>query len=157
MNSLFIFGVFAAVSVVPVLGQSIIVCQQEDKALRIDCLLQPKAHQITTYEFSLSKSGKETLINSNVTGITTDPKYKDKSRVMPLDPYGYRLTMPDFQLNENTTFICKIGSQHQNSGVIEKGKLVTCSAFSVCLHSCSWLLYALLSLPLIQNWGLSSL
>ncbi|XP_069039197.1 uncharacterized protein [Lepisosteus oculatus] len=157
MNSLFIFGVFLAVSAAPTLGDNNIkVCRQEDESLRIDCNIPPKPNQVSSYSFSMTKAGKETPITNNFTGGTTDLKFKDKIRVVPLENSGFRLTMTSFQLTENTTFICKVQSVIATAQV-EKGKLVTCSAINAFLHSCPWLLYALLALQVIRSWGLPSL
>ncbi|KAI1903773.1 hypothetical protein AGOR_G00030670 [Albula goreensis] len=95
ITSLFISSVVLAAFLAPGLCQKIKVCREEDGEVRVDCLIQPKPNTINTFEFSMFKGGKETVIITNVTGITADQSYKGKTRVEQLEPHGYRLTLVD--------------------------------------------------------------
>ncbi|KAK6317635.1 hypothetical protein J4Q44_G00130350 [Coregonus suidteri] len=128
------------------------VCEEEDGDLRVDCHVEPRANQINSYEFSVSTGTVETVVNTNVSGSAPDVRYRDRSYVEPLEPYGYRLTLnADTHILANThkTFICKI-SKNIASVIIEKNDLLPCSADSVLVRGCCWLLGLLLSL-----WGLA--
>ncbi|XP_036381361.1 thy-1 membrane glycoprotein-like [Megalops cyprinoides] len=138
MNSLFICSIFLTVLVASGFCKKILVCQEETD-IRVECRLEPRQNQINNYEFSISKNNKEAIINTNVTGITADVTFKDKTRVEPLQPFGFKLTLSNFPITENTTFICKT-SNLVDSVFIQKGKMETCSAISVFLQSCPWLL-----------------
>lgn len=101
----------------------ITVCVEDDDDLRVDCLIEPKANKINSYEFSWSSGSKESLINTNVSGSAAEAQFKDKSSVEELEPHGYRMTLRSVtdKLPHNTTYICKI------SGVVasvnkEKGR-----------------------------------
>ncbi|KAG9341478.1 hypothetical protein JZ751_019288 [Albula glossodonta] len=153
ITSLFISSVVLAAFLAPGLCQTIKVCREEDGEVRVDCLIQPKPNTINTFEFSMFKGGKETVIITNVTGITADQSYKGKTRVEQLEPHGYRLTLVDVPVNENTTFTCK--SSGMTDSVPLKGQMETCSAISLFLQSCPWLLSLLTLLPLMQSWSLS--
>ncbi|KAM4620209.1 uncharacterized protein ACJ7VT_006911 [Polymixia lowei] len=109
VQSLFVLGVLG-VLLVPAQFEPISVCVEDDDDLRVDCRILPKPSQINTYEFSWSIGGKETLINTNVSGSAADPRFKDHSYVEELEPHGYRMTLTGFThtLPHNVTFMCKI-------------------------------------------------
>ncbi|KAG5844609.1 hypothetical protein ANANG_G00164310 [Anguilla anguilla] len=154
-NTLFISSIFLVVLVIPGFSQKVTVCKEEDGDVRVDCLIAPKQNQINSYEFSITKGSKEVVINTNVTGKTADPKFKDTTQVDSLDLQGYRLRMRKYQMDENTTFICK-ATQTTESVMVVKGKMLECSAISLFLHSCPWLVASLLLLHVGQSWALSS-
>ena len=104
----------AAVLLVPSLRcDPISVCVEDDEDLRVDCQIKPRPSQINSYEFSWSSGSKETLINTNVSGSTTEPRFRESSYVEELQPYGYRLTLTGYThtLPYNTTYMCKISQQ----------------------------------------------
>lgn len=101
---------FAPVLLVPAKCDPISVCIEDDRDLRVDCLLNSKPHKINNYEFLWSSGTKQLLISSNVSGSSVVNQYKGKSEVRPLDPVGYRMTLKGFteDLKQNTTFTCKV-------------------------------------------------
>ncbi|GAA6232181.1 thy-1 membrane glycoprotein-like [Lates japonicus] len=145
LKSLFVFGVLG-VLLIPATCDQITVCVEDDRDLRVDCLIEPKPNKINSYEFSWSSGTKESLINTNVSGSAAEVQFKDKSYVEELEPHGYRMTLSGFtdNLPHNTTYMCKI------SGVVarvtvEADQLAPCSAVSVLLKSsCSWIVCLLL-------------
>ncbi|KAF6725747.1 hypothetical protein FQA47_013608 [Oryzias melastigma] len=139
IKSLFVYGVLG-VLLLPVRPEQISVCVEDDDDLRVDCMIEPKANKINTYEFSWSSGTKEVLINTNVSGSKAEAQFKDKSQVVELEPHGYRMTLSDFKdkLPHNTTYMCKIyGDVKQIT--VERDSLVPCSAVSVFLQR-SWFL-----------------
>ncbi|XP_045573472.1 thy-1 membrane glycoprotein isoform X2 [Salmo salar] len=153
MRSLLVCGVVLGVLWNVVHCELVSVCEEEDGDLRVDCHVEPRANQINSYEFSVSTGTVETVVNTNVSGSAPDVHYRDRSYVEHLEPYGYRLTLnadthTHTLTNTHTTFICKI-SKNIASVIIEKNDLLPCSADSVLVQSCYWLLGVLLSL-----WGL---
>lgn len=145
LKSLFVFGVLG-VLLIPAKGGLISVCVEDDNELRVDCLIEPKANKINSYEFSWSTGTKESLINTNVSGSSAENKFKDKSSVVELEPHGYRMTLTDFTdtLPHNTTYMCKISGEVASINV-EREQLVPCSAVSMFLKSsCSWIVCLLL-------------
>ncbi|KAG7266689.1 hypothetical protein CRUP_037256 [Coryphaenoides rupestris] len=111
----------------------------DDEDLRVDCRIKPKLSQINSYQFSWSSGSRETLINTNVSGMTTEPRFRESSYVEVLEPYGYRLTLTGFThtLPYNTTFMCKI-SQLVSSAYVERDQLLPCSAPSVFSPQRAW-------------------
>ncbi|MEQ2167746.1 hypothetical protein ILYODFUR_014829 [Ilyodon furcidens] len=147
LTSLFLCGALG-VLLVPVRSQLISVCIEEDEDLRVDCRIKPKPNKITSYEFSWSSGTKESLINTNVSGSAAEVQFRDKSEVVELDPYGYRMTLKGFTntLPHNTTYMCKISGQVQNIN-LEKEQLQPCSAVSQFLKtSWSWIVPLLIFL-----------
>ncbi|MGH0163093.1 UNVERIFIED_CONTAM: hypothetical protein FKN15_068691 [Acipenser sinensis] len=100
--------------------------------------------------------GRETIIITNMTS-QSDPKNKFAASVKHMPPNTYRMEMTNFQVNESTTFTCKARNTNNLNMLVEKGKLPTCSAYSLLLHSSPWLLFALLSLQLLQCGGSASI
>ncbi|XP_014848384.1 PREDICTED: thy-1 membrane glycoprotein-like [Poecilia mexicana] len=137
LTSLFLSGILG-VLLIPVQPQLISVCLEEDEDLRVDCRIEPKPNKINSYEFSWSSRTKEALINTNVSGSAAEAQFRDKSEVVELDPYGYRMTLKGFTntLPHNTTYMCKISGQVESINV-EKEQLQPCSAVSLFLKS-SW-------------------
>ncbi|XP_066502764.1 thy-1 membrane glycoprotein-like [Hoplias malabaricus] len=125
------------------------VCQEENKDLKVTCPLRPKASYHTHYEFSMSKGSKEIIINTNVSGTMPEPRFRHNTHVNMMKPYGFILTMLSFTLTENTTFMCKVSNEEKRV-FIELESLQPCSAISVFLQSCPWLLTLLLPLAIIQ-------
>uniref|UniRef100_A0AAY4BLV8 Thy-1 membrane glycoprotein n=1 Tax=Denticeps clupeoides TaxID=299321 RepID=A0AAY4BLV8_9TELE len=119
----YLYSVLFTVSVSPLLSDKITVCQEEDNDLRVDCQLEPNPHPLRIeYEFSMSTGSKETIINTNVSGITADVQFRqNKAYAEQLDQYLIRLTVKDFTLSENTTFMCKISADVE-SVFVEHGK-----------------------------------
>ncbi|KAJ8342453.1 hypothetical protein SKAU_G00323810 [Synaphobranchus kaupii] len=151
-NTLFISSIFLVVLVTPGFCQTTTVCKEEDEDIRVDCNIPPKANQINSYEFSITVRNKETVINSNVTGITADQTFKNITRVESLDSLkGYRLRLSNYPITDNTTFICKASGKGANV-FVEKGKMIPCSAISLFLQSCPWLWSLLLFLHVTQSW-----
>ncbi|XP_053188179.1 thy-1 membrane glycoprotein-like [Scomber japonicus] len=145
LKSLFVYGVLG-VLLIPAACEQITVCVEDDEDLRVDCLVEPKANKINSYEFSWSSGSKETLINTNVSGSSAENEFKAKSTVEELSPHGYRMTLKGFKdkLPHNTTYMCKLSGQVASVS-IEKDHLVECSAVSVFLQSsCSWIVCLLL-------------
>ncbi|KAK5858484.1 hypothetical protein PBY51_002619 [Eleginops maclovinus] len=143
LKSLFVFGVLG-VLLIPAQCDRISVCVEDDNDLRVDCLIPPKPNKIATYEFSWSIGSKESLINTNVSGLSVDGQFKDKSYVEELDPQGYRMTLTGFtdNLPHNTTYMCKMSSEVASINV-EREQLVPCSAMFL-KSSCSWIVCLLL-------------
>lgn len=105
-----------------ILTETITVCQEEDNDLRVECPVDPNPNPVRVeYEFSMATRGKETIINTNVSGIMADDKFRrDQAYADHLDDI-IRLTIKDFTVSENTTFLCKI-SGNLESVFIEPGK-----------------------------------
>ncbi|XP_056587842.1 thy-1 membrane glycoprotein-like [Triplophysa dalaica] len=140
-NSMFLWIVFLEVLIGAVLCQDeiiITVCQEEDTDLRVNCLLEPKANYHTDFEFSMSKGNKEIIINTNISGIMPDPKFRHNTFVTEIEPYGFRLTMMGFTISENTTFICKV-TKSQKTLFVELDTIEPCSAISVFLLGYPWI------------------
>uniref|UniRef100_A0A673IA72 Thy-1 membrane glycoprotein-like n=1 Tax=Sinocyclocheilus rhinocerous TaxID=307959 RepID=A0A673IA72_9TELE len=144
----------SSVLMIPVLCQDeesvITVCQEEDNDLRVDCLLEPRPNYHTDYEFSMSKGQKEIIINTNISGIMPEPKFRHNTFVTELEPYGFRLTIMSFAISENTTFICKV-TKIQKTLFVELDSVEPCSAISVFLLGYPWL-NLLVPLCIIQLW-----
>uniref|UniRef100_A0A3Q3BKQ4 Ig-like domain-containing protein n=1 Tax=Kryptolebias marmoratus TaxID=37003 RepID=A0A3Q3BKQ4_KRYMA len=147
LNSLFVCGVLG-VLLVPARSQSVTVCVEDDRDLRVDCLIKPKPNKISSYEFSWSSGTKETLINTNVSGSVAEAQFKDKSAVVELEPHGYRMTLRDFadKVQRNTIFMCKISGQVKSLTVENRDQLQTCSAVSMFLKTSWFWMACLLSL-----------
>ncbi|XP_076129991.1 uncharacterized protein LOC143111626 [Alosa pseudoharengus] len=149
-------GIILGVFVGPVLSEKITVCQEEDNDLRVDCPVDPTPNQVRMeYEFSMATGGKETLINTNVSGVMADDKFRRDQAYAELLDDILRLTIKDFILSENTTFMCKI-SGHLESVNIEPDQLVPCSALSAFLSNGALMLSLLSSLYLLLPLGLTS-
>ncbi|KAI7796068.1 thy-1 membrane glycoprotein-like [Triplophysa rosa] len=151
-NSIFVWIVFLEVLISTVLCQGeesiITVCQEEDTDLRVNCLLEPKANYHTDFEFSMSKGNKEMIINTNISGIMPEPKFRHNTFVTEIEPYGFRLTMMGFTITENTTFICKV-TKTQKTLFVELDTIEPCSAISVFLLGYPWIS---LLIPLCIMW-----
>lgn len=113
----------SAALLIPAQSQKISVCVEDDDDLRVDCRIEPKPNTISSYEFSWSSGTKETLLNTNVSGSAANPRFKDKTEVVELDPYGYRMTLKGLtnEISQNTTYMCKITGQVQ-SIIVQGGK-----------------------------------
>lgn len=119
---------FSSVLLITAESDDITVCLEDDKELRVDCLIsEKKPNKFDTYEFSWSSGTKESLINTNVSGSSAENQFKDKSQVEQLDPHGYRMTLRGFsdKLPHNTTYICKISGKSVSVNV-EAGRLTEC-------------------------------
>lgn len=141
IKSLLLCGVLG-VAFVPAKSELISVCIEDDRDLRVDCLVEPKPSRINSYEFSWSSGNKEAVINTNVSGAASEAQFRDKSYVEELEPHGYRLTLTGFTetLPHNTTYMCKI-SGNSATITIERDLLLPCSAVSVLLKtSCIWVI-----------------
>lgn len=112
---------FAPVLLIPAKCNNITVCIEEDKNLRVDCMINSTSNKINDYEFSWSSERKEVIINTNVSGSVADSQFK-LSSVIELSPIGYRLTLTDAKdkLPHTTTYICKI-SGHSAQTTVQKG------------------------------------
>ncbi len=113
------------VLMIPVLCQDeesvITVCQEEDNDLRVDCLLEPRPklpHRLWVLHV---QRPKEIIINTNISGIMPEPKFRHNTFVTELEPYGFRLTIMSFTVTENTTLICKVTKVQKNL-FVELGK-----------------------------------
>ncbi|KAM3601983.1 uncharacterized protein V6R79_022271 [Siganus canaliculatus] len=111
LKPLFVYGVLG-VLLIPAKCNQITVCVEDDRDLRVDCLINNQANKINSYEFSWSNGAKEQLINTNVTGLSAEDKFKSKSYVVEM-PTGYRLTLSEFTdtLPHNTTYMCNISGE----------------------------------------------
>ncbi|KAK6468005.1 thy-1 membrane glycoprotein-like [Huso huso] len=158
MNSL--LALAALLAVLPAIYSQIIACKTEDNKLRVDCTYDVPTVSPINYEFSFSKMGRETIIITNMTS-QSDSKNKFTASVKHMPPNSYRMEMTNFQVNESTTFTCKARNTNRNTNnlniLVEEGKLPTCSAYSLLLHSSPWLLFVLLSLQLLQCGGAASI
>ncbi|XP_029030445.1 uncharacterized protein LOC114870016 [Betta splendens] len=145
LKSLFVYGVLG-VLLIPGKCNLISVCTEDDSDLRVDCLIKATPNKINTYEFSWSSGKKMSIINTNVSGSTSEIQFKDKSYVEELEPHGYRLTLKDFTENlpHNTTYMCRILGEDAKV-TVEREQLLPCSAVSLFLKSsCSWIVCLLL-------------
>ncbi|XP_073791447.1 uncharacterized protein isoform X2 [Danio rerio] len=152
--SMFMWILVLGVLMTPALCQDdesiMTVCQEEDNDLRVDCPLEPKHSFHTDFEFSMSKGQKEIIINTNISGIMPEPRFRHNTFVTELEPYGFRLTIMSFTIAENTTFICKV-TKVQRTLFVELGSIEPCSAISVFLLGYPWL-SLLLPVCIIQLW-----
>ncbi|XP_073727383.1 uncharacterized protein [Misgurnus anguillicaudatus] len=153
-NSMYGWIVYLGVLISTVLCQDveniITICQKENNDLRVNCLLEPKANYHTDFEFSMSKGNRETIINTNISGIMPDPKFRHNTFVEEIEPYGFRLTMMGFTITENTTFICKV-TKTQKTLFVELGTIEPCSAISVFLLGYPWI-SLIAPLCIVQLW-----
>ncbi|KAJ8266623.1 hypothetical protein GJAV_G00132660, partial [Gymnothorax javanicus] len=154
-KSFFMSSIFLVVLVTPGFCEKATVCKEEDGDIRVDCLIPPEKNKASSYQFSISKGSKETVINTNITGSSADPSFKTNTKVELLDSQGYRLRLSNYQLTEDTTFSC-VASEKNAKQVVEKGKMLACSAISVFFHNCPWLLSMLLFFHVTQSWALSA-
>uniref|UniRef100_A0A3B4XUB3 Ig-like domain-containing protein n=1 Tax=Seriola lalandi dorsalis TaxID=1841481 RepID=A0A3B4XUB3_SERLL len=146
LKSLFVYGVLG-VLLIPAKCTLITVCLEDDRDLRVDCLVKPEPNKINSYEFSWSSGNKESLINTNVSGSSAEGQFKEKSTVVELEPHGYRMTLSGFtdKLPHNTTYMCRITGEVAKVHV-EAEQLVPCSAVSLFLKSSgSWIVCLLLA------------
>lgn len=122
-----VFILSISVLLIPAKCNLISVCVEDDRDLRVDCLIQPKTNKIATYEFSWSSGTKMTLINTNVSGSSPEAHYRDKSYVEELEPHGYRMTLKGFTdtLPHNTTYMCRITGKDARV-TVEKGRWMGC-------------------------------
>ncbi|XP_069395880.1 uncharacterized protein [Paralichthys olivaceus] len=145
LKSLFVCGVLGALLILAECD-TISVCVEDDNDLRVDCKIALKPNKFNSYEFSWSSGTKQSLINTNVSGLAAESQFKDKSYVEELEPQGYRLTLSGFtdNLPHNTTYLCKI-SEDSATVTLEAGQLLPCSAVRVFVKSsCSWIACLLL-------------
>lgn len=150
MRYLLFYGVLGAVFI-SAKSDLISVCIEDDRDLRVDCLVEPKPSRINSYEFSWSSGSNQAVINTNVSGAVSEALFKDKSYVEELEPHGYRLTLTGFTetLPHNTTYMCKI-SGNSATVTIERDLLLPCSAVGVFLKtSCIWVMGLLMFLQQI--------
>uniref|UniRef100_A0A4W6D6B6 Ig-like domain-containing protein n=1 Tax=Lates calcarifer TaxID=8187 RepID=A0A4W6D6B6_LATCA len=136
LKSLFVFGVLG-VLLIPATCNKISVCVEDDRDLRVDCLIEPKPNKINSYEFSWSSGTKESLINTNVSGSAAEVQFKDKSYVEELESEGYRMTLSGFtdNLPHNTTYMCKISGEAARV-TVEAGGWIDCVC--VCVRVCGF-------------------
>lgn len=140
-KTLLVYGLLG-VLIIPAQCNLISVCTEDDRDLRVDCMIEPKPNQINSYEFSWSSGSKEEVINTNVSGAAPEAQFRDKGYVEEIEPHGYRLTLTGFTetLPHNTTYMCKI-SGNAATVTIERDLLLTCSAVSMFVkNSGSWLM-----------------
>ncbi|KAJ0004512.1 hypothetical protein NQD34_010726 [Periophthalmus magnuspinnatus] len=139
IKSLYFYGVLG-VFLIPVKSDFISLCIEDDRDLRVDCLVEPKLSRINSYEFSWSSGSKEAVINTNVSGAASEPQFRDKSYVEELEPHGYRMTLTGYTetLPHNTTYMCKI-SGNSATITIERDLLLPCSAV-ILKTSCIWVM-----------------
>lgn len=105
---------FAPVLLIPAKCDKITVCIEEDKDLRVDCVINSTSNKINDYEFSWSSGTKEVIINTNVSGSVADSQFKGKKNYVTVLPTNiYRLTLEDpiDILPHNTTYICKVSGK----------------------------------------------
>ncbi|KAL4658608.1 hypothetical protein GN956_G3202 [Arapaima gigas] len=152
MSALFKLAVFLLVIVTPSLCKKITVCQEEDRDVRVDCVIEPKPNEIISYIFSMSKGSREYIVNTNSTTVTAAEMFQDISTVEQLGTNTLRLRLHEYKFSENTTFSCKVNTKTANI-FVEKGKMLPCSTISVFFHCCPWLLYLLMSLCAVQSWN----
>ncbi|KAG7217272.1 hypothetical protein INR49_027816 [Caranx melampygus] len=148
LKSLFVYGVLGVLLIPAQCNDKITVCIEDDKDLRVDCLIEPKPNKINSFEFSWSSGTKESLINTNVSGSSAESQFKDKSTVEELESGGYRMTLSGFtdKLPHNTTYMCTITGEVARINM-EADQLEPCSAVSLFLKSsCSWIVCLLLTL-----------
>ncbi|KAG7237047.1 hypothetical protein INR49_032870 [Caranx melampygus] len=79
LKSLFVYGVLGVLLIPAQCNDKITVCIEDDKDLRVDCLIEPKPNKINSFEFSWSSGTKESLINTNVSGSSAESQFKDKA------------------------------------------------------------------------------
>lgn len=111
---------YIPVLLIPAKCDTISVCLEPDKDLRVDCTTN--ASKINTYEFSWKSENKELVINTNVSGASVEERFKDKSNVEELKSGHYRMILSNFidKLQHNSTFICKLSGKTA-SVTVEKG------------------------------------
>lgn len=113
---------FVPVLLIPAKCDRISVCAEDNKVLRVDCLLEPEPNKLNTFQFSWSSGTKESVFSTNVSGSSPDNEFKGKSTVKELQPHGYRMTLPNFtdKLPRNSTFLCRLSGKTARVAV-EKG------------------------------------
>ncbi|KAL3042866.1 hypothetical protein OYC64_020728 [Pagothenia borchgrevinki] len=141
LKSLFVFGVLG-VLLIPAQCDRISVCV-DDVYIRVDCLIPPKPNTIANYRFSWSTGTKEYIINTNVSGLSPDKQFKDKSFVQELDPQGYRMTLTGYtDKHQTTTYMCNMCGETA-SIIVDQEQLVQCSAMFL-KSAGSWIVCLLL-------------
>ncbi|TWW74713.1 hypothetical protein D4764_14G0007160 [Takifugu flavidus] len=145
LKSLFVYGVLGvSVLLIPAKSNKISVCIEDEKDLRVDCLIKPEPSKSNTFQFSWSSGSKESVITTNDSRLSPDTDFK--TTVKELTPHGYRMTLTNFtdKLPRNSSLLCKLSGKTAKV-VVVNDKLPKCSAGNVFLRSpISWIFCLLL-------------
>ena len=123
------------------------------QSLRVDCRYERKTDNPVNYEFRLSKDASEGLVvasNMNVANAA----YKSRTNVTT-DKNLVCLYLHGFTNSDEGNYVCKLritndyGLTARNVSVF-KDRLEKCAGISLLIQNTSWLLFLLLSLPLLQ-------
>lgn len=104
---------FVPVLLIPAKCDKISVCIDNDKDLRMDCLLEPELNKSNAFQFFWSSGDKEHVITTNYSRLSPETNLKGKSTVEERKPHNYRMTLPNFsdKLPRNSTLLCKLSGK----------------------------------------------
>lgn len=133
----FVF-LFVPVLLIPVKCNNISVCIDNDKDLRVDCLIKPEPNKSNTIQFSWSSGSKHSVIATNDSKSSSDTDFK--STVKELKPYGYSMTLTNFtdKLPRNSDLLCKLSGKTASVTVVN-GEWMSASVVRPCEHDNVWL------------------
>lgn len=133
-----LYSFVVSVLLIPAKCNKISVCIEDDKDLRVDCLIKPEPTKSNTFQFSWSSGGKESVITTNDSRLSTDTDFK--STVKELKPHGYRMTLTNFtdKLPRNSSLLCKLSGKSA-SVVVVNGEWMSASVVWRCEHDDVWL------------------
>uniref|UniRef100_A0A674PKB5 Uncharacterized protein n=1 Tax=Takifugu rubripes TaxID=31033 RepID=A0A674PKB5_TAKRU len=139
-----LYSSVVSVLLIPAKSNKISVCIEDEKDLRVDCLIKPEPSKSNTFQFSWSSGSKESVITTNDSRLSPDADFK--TTVKELTPHGYRMTLTNFtdKLPRNSSLLCKLSGKTARV-VVVNDKLPKCSAGNVFLRSpISWIFCLLL-------------
>lgn len=121
---------FVPVLLIPAKCDKISVCIENDKDLRMDCLLEPEPNKSNVFQFLWSSGDKEHAITTNYSSLSPETNLKSKSTVEERKAHNYRMTLPNFsdKLPHNSTLLCKLSGKVARV-MVEKGELMSVSMF----------------------------
>lgn len=107
-----LYSSVVSVLLIPAKSNKISVCIEDEKDLRVDCLIKPEPSKSNTFQFSWSSGSKESVITTNDSRLSL-PDADFKTTVKELTPHGYRMTLTNFtdKLPRNSSLLCKLSGK----------------------------------------------
>lgn len=122
-----LYSSVVSVLLIPAKCNNISVCIEDEKDLRVDCLIKPEPSKSNTFQFSWSSGSKESVITTNASRLSSETDFK--TTVKELKPHGYRMTLFNFtdKLPRNSSLLCKLSGKTARSVVVVNGEWMSAS------------------------------
>lgn len=133
-----LYSSVVSVLLIPAKCNKISLCIEDERDLRVDCLIKPEPSKSNTFQFSWSSGSKESIITTNDSRLPPDTDFK--TTVKELKPHGYRMTLTNFteKLPRNSSLLCKLSGKTA-SVVVVNGEWMSASVVWRCEHDDVWL------------------